>query len=174
MSHPRSVVISGRAANAAVEVGTRQNAPKDLPYQAAKLRPRVAPGGSPGSCEFCANQAAYAANQERPLPTHNVSRTTPNRRALCRILQKALGVISCSRWTLPQPVLLHPNPEAFPLSGSRTRSFFVCLRRPSCVFVDNSFAVVSDKGRAAGWPVDSSFFNRGSWVSILTGFKSGV
>ena len=28
---------------------------------------------------------------------------------------------------------------AFPLSGSRTWSFLVALRRPSCVFVDNSF-----------------------------------
>ena len=62
--------------------------------------------------------------------------------------RESQGVISCPRWTILQPVFLHPNPGAFPLGGSRTPSFFVSLRRPSCAFVDSSFlfsAVVSAK-----------------------------
>ena len=37
------------------------------------------------------------------------------------------------------------NRGAFPSSGSRTPSFFVCLRGPSCDFVDNSFFVSGSK-----------------------------
>ena len=55
------------------------------------------------------------------------------------------GITGCHFLSLvdvSQPVFLHPNRGAFPLNGSRTPSFFVCLRGPSCNFVDSSFVVV--------------------------------
>ena len=85
--------------------------------------------------------------------------------------RESQGVISCSWWTIPQPVLLHPSPGAFPLNGSRTPSFFVCLRSPSCVFVDNSFfllfqasrapaphdgRIIRERNRGPGWRIGST------------------
>ena len=77
-----------------------------------------------------------------------------------RILQKALlfihanqsfrsrgrtptpGITGCPFLSLVDPSSTRfpsPEPGAFPLSGSRTPSFFVCLRCPSCNFVDSFF-----------------------------------
>ena len=64
---PRSDVGYGRAAKLRLEWVGKETLTTGHPYRAAKLRPRVAPGGNPGSYGFCTNLAANAANRKAPV-----------------------------------------------------------------------------------------------------------
>ena len=126
----RSVVTQGGAAKLRLTWRTEETSLTGHPYRAATQRPRVAPGGNPGSYRFRAYPAANAANRKHPFG--NAS-----------LLQK--NTAPRHNHPLPPPSPLHSNPPSQPLANPS---------RPWCPFVDNSFYSLSDPS-ASSPPHDS-------------------